>query len=52
MLGIMQILTACVRNSNGIPCEALELIYYNDIQPLDAELAVLRNNAVIEEICK
>ena len=53
MLGLTQILSACAKNiSQGIPCEALSLIYYEDIQPLSAEIEVLRNNAVIEEVCK
>lgn len=40
------------KNLNGIPCEALNLIYYEEIYPLEAEIEVLKNNAVIEEICR
>lgn len=55
MLAIMLTLASCARDTkkaNDIPCEALELIFYEKIEPLDAELSVLRNNAVIEEVCK
>lgn len=46
-------LTSCARNINGdIPCEALEVIYYKDVQPVEAEEQLLRNNAVIEEMCQ
>ena len=51
----MLILTSCgiaTRKASGIPCEALELIFYEKIEPLDAEVSVLENNAVIEEVCK
>ena len=37
---------------NSVPCEALVLVYYDEIDPLVAERQVLLNNAVIEEICK
>lgn len=48
----MQMLTNCAANTNGIPCEALNLIYYDEIYPLEAEIEVLKNNAVIEEVCR
>lgn len=55
MLAVMLTLTSCAidtKKANDIPCEALELIFYEKIEPIDAELAVLKNNAVIDEVCK
>lgn len=37
---------------NSVPCEALTVVYYNDIQPSQAESEVLLNNAVIEDLCR
>jgi hypothetical protein len=51
LLALMLTLASCVR-STGVPCEALTLIYYDDIQPEQAEINVLLNNAVIEELCQ
>jgi hypothetical protein len=47
----MLTLTSCGRNIKGIPCEALKEVYYTNIEPLSAEEEVLRNNAVISELC-
>lgn len=53
MLGLTQILSNCATNTSvGVPCEALALIYYDEIEPLDAEIEILKNNAVIEEVCQ
>lgn len=43
--------SCCIKNKGEIPCSTLALVYYDDIQPLEAEVNVLLNNAVIEEIC-
>ena len=51
LLALMLTLTSCAK-SIGVPCEALTLIYYEDIQPEQAETDVLLNNAVIEELCR
>lgn len=52
LFAIMLTLMGCAKNTSGIPCEALEVIYYENIEPLEAEIEVLKNNAVIEEVCK
>ena len=54
MLGIMQILTSCAKNTatGSIPCSSLSLVYYDEIKPERAEISVLLNNAVISKICK
>ena len=52
-LGLMLTLTSCVRNiSVGVPCEALQVIYYEDVKPESAEVELLLNNEVISEVCK
>ena len=49
----MLTLTSCVRNiSVGVPCEALQVIYYEDVKPESAEVELLLNNEVISEVCK
>lgn len=49
---MMLTLTGCVKNTSGIPCEALTEVYYTSIEPETAEIKVLLNNAVISDACK
>jgi hypothetical protein len=48
---VILILSGCVKNIKGIPCKALKEVYYIDIKPQSAEEEVLKNNAVISELC-
>lgn len=44
-------LTGCVKSIKGVPCNALREVFYESIEPIEAEEEVLRNNAVILELC-
>ena len=52
---VLSVMTSCkntARNTNGVPCEALIVVKYDSIEPLDAEIEVVKNNLVIEEVCR
>ena len=53
LLALMLALTSCAENTKAksVPCEALKEIYYENIEPLQAEIDVLLNNTVIDEAC-
>jgi hypothetical protein len=51
VLGTMLTLTGCVKSIKGVPCNALREVFYESIEPIEAEEEVLRNNAVILELC-